>query len=86
MYINIMRFRTGKFGVSATETTKNGKVINKPDELKDMKREFGERCTEYRIDRKDGVQHHWTFENIGNVAFCLNNLPFPSQDNDEISE
>lgn len=83
MYINVMRYRTGKFGVSVVEMSKNGKTVNKSYEIQAMKREFGASCVEYRVDSKDGVTHWWTFNGISAVSDALNKLPFPSIDNDE---
>ena len=84
MYISIMRYRNGKFGVSATEITKQGKTINKPDEIKNLKREFGANCSVYRVENKNGITHYWTLESMYLVTEALNRLPFPSQDNDEV--
>lgn len=83
MYINVMRYRTGKFGISVVETSKNGKTVNKGSEIIAMKREFGTACTEYRVDSKDGIVHWWTFENIVALTSSMARLPFASIDNDE---
>jgi hypothetical protein len=84
MYINVMRYRTGKFAISATQTAKNGKTINKEDEIKDMKGCFGAYADEYRVDRKEGVTHHWTFQSMDKITEGLNDMSFPSQDNEEL--
>lgn len=83
MYINIMRYRTGKFGVTATEQTKQGKFINKEAEILNMKREFGAECIEYRVDTREGVVHSWTFSFMNDICRALVKLPFPSIDNDD---
>lgn len=83
MYINVMRFRTGKFGVSAVEMSKDGKTVNKAFEIREMKGEFGRLCVEYRVDSKTGVTHWWTFENLLAVSNALGKIQYPSTDNEE---
>jgi hypothetical protein len=83
MYFNIMRYRNGKFGVSATEFTKQGKSINKGFEIEDMKAKFGKRCIEYRIDDKEGTVHIWTFRMVTAITAAIEELNFPSNDNEE---
>ena len=83
MLFSIMRYRNGKFGVSATETTKQGSAVNKDHEIMNMKGAFGARCHEYRIDNKNGVTHIWTFLTITGVTKSIESINFPSTDNDE---
>ena len=83
MYINIMRYRTGKFGVSAVETSKNGKQVNKPFEITQLKTVFGATCIEYRQDVKDGITHWWSFNTMTGITIALDKVPFPSTDNED---
>lgn len=84
MYLNLMRYRTGKFGIKLTESTKQGKRINNDYIIGQCKREFGERCTEYRVENKNGIDHIWTFRTITAVTTALEFIQFPSTDNEEV--
>ena len=87
MYLNIMRYRTGKFGIQVTEVNAQKRVINNSKDIKEMRMGLSVSCSAYHIsDNTDkGVVHTWTYDTWKDLSDAIATVRFSKVINTEDS-